>query len=191
MYADKDLVHLPAHEFAMVYAPDGQFMFFKWYADPGLNVTEPHRVGETMTTQDGKGSPVVAMAVHMAHHPRVRALTTYAEVREAVLGDKRLNGRTEYLGEDGKTRVVLNYPVKVCNVAHARERWQVDAAVLLPDLAANSDLPIGRLRMGYLVFNSWDWAEVVLRKPGPQAAGKSSFTESRRLAVKNQIFCAD
>lgn len=191
MYADKDLIHLPANEFAMVYAPKDQFMFFKWYAAPELNVIELHRVGETMTTQDGKGSPIKEMAVHMAHHPRVRALTTYAEIREAILGDKRLNGRTEYLGEDGKTKVVVNYPVKICNIAHGRERWQVDTAVLLPDLAAKSELPIGMLRMGYLVFNSWDWAEVILRKPGLKAEGKSSFTESRRLTVKNQIFCAD
>ena len=87
--------------------------------------------------------------------------------------------------------MVLNYPVKVCNVAHGRERWQVDAAVLLPDLSAKADLPIGVLRMGYIVFNSWDWAEVILRTPGPKATGKSSFSDSRRLTVKNQLFCAD
>jgi hypothetical protein len=191
MYADKGLIHLPANEFAMVCAPSEQFPFFKWYAAPELNVIESHQVGETMTTKDGKGSPIVEMTVHMKHHPRVRALTTCAEVREAILGDKRLNGRTEYLGEDGETKVVLNYPVKVCNIAHGRERWQVDTAVLLPYLSAKADLPIGVLRMGYIVFNSWDWAEVILRKPGPKTAGKSAFTESRRLTVKNQLCCAD
>lgn len=192
MYADKDLIHLPANEFAMVCVPNEQFMFFKWYADSGLNVMELHRVGETMTTQDGRGSPIVEMTVHMAHHARVRPLTSYAEIREAILGDKRLNGRTEYLGEDGQTRVVMNYPIKICNIAHGRERWQIDTgAVLLPDLAAKADLPIGRLRMGYVVFNTWDWAEVILRKPGPTATGKSAFTDSRRLTVTNQLFCAD
>jgi hypothetical protein len=192
MYADKDLIHLPAYEFAMVCAPDEQYMFFKWYADARLNVIEMHRIGEAMTTHDGKGAPVIEMRVNMAHHARVRALETYDEIRQAILGDKILTARTEYLGADGKTQVVMNYPVKVCNIAHDRAHWQVDTgAVLLPDLSAKSDLPIGMLRMGYIVFNSWDWAEVILRKPDSKAMDKSAFTESRRLIAKNQILCAD
>ncbi len=191
MYADKNLIHLPANEFAMVCESNKQFMFFKWFAAPELNVIEPHRVGEVMTTQDGKGSRIEEMPVHMAYHARVRPLTTYAEIREAILGNKRLNGRTEYLGEDGKTTVVLNFPIKICNIAHGRERWQIDTPILLPDLAARAELPIGVFRMGYIVFNSWDWAEVILRKPGKQPAGKSAFTESRRLTAKNQLFCVD
>ena len=55
----------------------------------------------------------------------MRALTTYAEIRAAILGDKVLNGRTEYRSEDGQTKVVLNYPIKVCNIAHGKERWPV------------------------------------------------------------------
>ena len=94
-------------------------------------------------------------------------------VNVSRMGDKVLNARTEYLGEDGTTQVVLNYPVKICNIAHGRERWQVDTgAVLLPDLSAKAELPIGVLRMGYIVFNSWDWAEVILRKPGKQGCDR-------------------
>ena len=61
----------------------------------------------------------------------------------------------------------------------------------VPDLAVQAELPIGVMRMGYIVWNSWDWAELILRKPGSAAAGKSAFTDSRRVTVKNQIFCAD
>ena len=191
MYADKELIYLPAFEFAMVCAPNDEYVFFKWYAAMAFNTIEMHRVGETMTTHDGRGAPITEMSVHMARHEHVRPLTTYGEIREAILGDKVLNARTEYLGEDGKTRVILNYPVKTCNIALGRERWQVDSPVLLPDLAAQTDLPVGVLRMGYIVCNSWDWAEVILRQPGSTATGKSAFTESRRLAVKNQLFCAE
>jgi hypothetical protein len=191
MYAEKDLIHQPANEFAMVCAPNEEYMFFKWYAAAELNMIEVRRVGEAMTTQDGRGAKITEMPVHMARHARVRALTTYDDIRQAILGNKVLNARTEYLGEDGQTQVVMNYPVKICNIAHGRQRWQVDTPVLIPDLSAKADLPIGVLRMGYIVFNSWDWAEVILRKPGAKAAGKSSFTENRRLTVKNQIFRAD
>jgi hypothetical protein len=191
MYADKGLIHQPASEFAMVCAPNEEYMFYKWFAAAGLNMMEPHRIGETMTTQDGRGSPITEMSVHMAHHPQVRNLTSYTEIREAILGDKVLNARTEYLGEDGKTQVVLNYPVKICNIAHGRERWQVDTAILVPDLSARTDLPIGIFRMGYIVFNSWDWAEIILRQPNSTEDGKSAFTASRRITAKNQIFRAD
>lgn len=191
MYADKDLIHVPANEFAMVCLPNEEYMFFKWYAATEQNMVEMRRVGETMTTRDGRGAKISEMPVHMAHHARVRPLTSYRDVREAILGNKVLNGRTEYLGQDGKTQVVLNYPIKICNIAHARERWQVDTPILLPDLAAKADLPIGVMRMGYIVFNSWDWAEAILRTPMPRPTGKSAFSNSQRLTVKNQLFCAD
>lgn len=191
MYADKDLIHLPANEFAMVCAPNEEYMFFKWYAATEQNMVEMRRVGEAMTTRDGRGAKISEMPVHMAHHARIRPVTSYREIREAILGNKVLNGRTEYLGQDGKTQVVLNYPIKICNIAHGRERWQVDTPILLPDLAAKTDLPIGVMRMGYIVFNSWDWAEVILRTPMSRPTGKSAFGDSQRLTVKNQLFCAD
>lgn len=193
MYADRDLIHQPADEFAMVFCPaDREFMFSKSYADPELNVHEVHRLGEAMSTHNGKGSPLVEMSVHMAQHPAVRPLTAYAEIREAILGDKRLNARTEYLSEDGRTQVVMDYPVKICNVAHGREMWQVDTGlVLLPDFTAKSPLAIGLLRAGYVVFNRWDWAEVIHRPPRPPRGVKSWFSATRRLTVRNAIFCVD
>ena len=100
MYADRDIIHLPANEFAMVCALNEQYMFF---------------------------------------------------------------GRNEYVGEDGKTQVALTYPVKICNIAHRRERWQVDTPMLVPEFNAKAELSIGVLRMGYIVFNSWDWADIILR----------------------------
>jgi hypothetical protein len=193
MYADRDLIHQPADEFAMVFSPsDREFMFFKSYADPELNVHEVHRLGEAMSTHNGKGSPIVEMSVHLAQRPAARRLTGYAEIREAILGDKPLNARTEYLGEDGSTQVVMDYPVKICNIAHGRERWQIDTGpVLLPDFSAKSPLAIGRLRSGYIVFNSWDWAEVIHRPPRSPRGVKSWFTAGRRLTARNAIFCAE
>lgn len=191
MYADKGLIHQPGYEFAMVCAPQEEYLFFKWYAAAKLNMMEARRVGEAMTTQDGRGAPIKEMRVHMAHHPKVRELTTYAEIRRAILADKVLNARTSYRGEDGKTQVTLNYPVKICNIAHGRERWQIDTPVLLPDLSATPELAVGMLRMGYIVFNSWDWAEVMLREPAPKAGEKSAFTPSRSLKATHRIFCAD
>ena len=194
MYADKDLIQMPAYEFAMICAPGDQFMFVKLHADEALNVVEQHRVGEVMSTHDGKGSAVTEMSVQMAYLEKARELTAYGEIREAILGNKALNARTEYLGEDGQTQVVMDYPVKVCNVAHDKERWQVDAGlVLIPDMGTSSVLLVGKMRIGYIVFNDWNWAEVVIRTPKGQAGGapESHYSPGRRLRVRNHIFCAD
>ena len=194
MYAAADLIQLPAYEFAMICIPNDQYMFIKYHADDQRNIAEVHRVGEVMSTHDGKGAPVMEMTAEMAHFGTVREVKGYDEIREAILGGKLLNAETEYVGEDGRTRVVLRYPVKICNVANDQRRWQVDTgSILLPDLAATAELPVGRMRMGYIVFNEWDWAEVVLRRIQADEDGSpgSHFSASRRLTVRNALYCAD
>jgi len=195
MYADEGLIHLPANEFAMIYGPgDQEYMFIKYYADDALNVVEAHRVGEAMTTHDGRGAPIVEMAADMVRHDRVHELKEYGEIREAILGNRRLNARTEYLGEDGDTRVVLDYPVRICNVAHGRERWQIDTGpILLPDLSLPREPRIGRLRSGYIVFNSPDRAEIIYRRATSSDAGLdgSHFSAGRGIEARNSIYCLD
>ena len=194
MYAERDLIQMPAYEFAMICAPGDQFMIVKLHADETLNVVESHRVGDVMSTHDGKGAPLLELSVHTARNETVRELTNCADIREAILGDRRLAGCTEYLGEDGATQVGMEYPIKVCNVSHEAENWQIDAGlVLVPDLKAPSDLLVGKMRVGYLVYNAWDWAEVVLRRLTPEGGSdrRSYFTRSTRLKVRNRLYCVD
>ena len=190
MYAEKDLIHLPANEFAVVFTP-GEYMVFKFYADDSTNLHEIRRVGETFSTNDGRGALIKEMSVAMVKWPKVRQLTTYREAREAILGNAVLNARTEYLGDDGKTRVTLDYPVKICNVSHGKDLWQIDTPLLLPDFSAPAEPMLGMLRMGYTVWNSPTWAEVVIRHARTASAQRSHFSTSRRLTVANSLYACE
>jgi len=194
MYAERDLIQQPSYDFMMIYGQDGQFAFLKLYADESRNVIEAHRVGETMSTWDGKGAGIREMSVSMTSCAKARELTTHAEVCDAILADKPLNARTEYLAEDGESRIVLDYPVKVCNTTVARTRWQVDTGpVLIPDLTCPREVPVLRLRTGYVVFNDWQWAEVATRRIGPGRGPEepSCFLPSRRLSARNSLYLVE
>ncbi|HUV08255.1 MAG TPA: hypothetical protein VMX75_11030 [Spirochaetia bacterium] len=130
-------------------------------------------------------------------------IDSYGEIRDAILGNKILNARTTYTSEDGRMRYRLDYPVVVCNVPHDQEGWQIDTGPMLvpdpglsgpPDPDFSSPLPITCLNLGYIVFNSVDWAEIALRRPtgvGTGGGATQHFSKIVRLnGVTNEIFCA-
>ncbi len=199
MYAPRDLIQLPVYEFAMVHASDGRFLMLKTYADPARDLREEHRVGERMTTHDGRGAAVREMTTRLARAPAATELTTHAAVRVAIADGRRLNGRTELVVAAG-ARVVLDYPVKVANVSHMQEQWQLDAgSLLLPlpgALVAGGAADVAALaawRVGYLVANDWDWAEFAPRAASraerPEAA--SCFAGRVRVACRNRLFALE
>lgn len=205
MYAPRDLIQQPAYDFLMICAPGDQFMFAKLHADEALNIIEAHRVGGTMSTHSRRGSQVLDMTVTMARHAASRELIDHEQVREAIQTGERINGQTifDLPGElGGSTRVEMTYPVKVCNVSHDVTRWQVDTGpVLVPALPATGDasaddaddLPVSRMRVGYLVFNDWDWAELAVRRFGaePEPSGGSHFRPSERIACRHHLHQVD
>jgi hypothetical protein len=116
------------------------------------------------------------------------------------VGNRPVTGRTTYLDEEGQTTVVLEYPAKTLNVAHGSPAWQVDAGpILVPDLRAPRQVPdllAGRFDVAYLVFNSWDRAEVAVRRPvelgraGGRAIATAHYADIRVLEARNELFAA-
>lgn len=193
MYAARDLIHRPAFDFIMIGSPVGTFMFAKTYADPSRNTLEQRRVGEAMSTQDGRGATVTDMNFRMAVAPSARLLTTYADIRAAILGGIRLNGRTTWTSADGAATATLDYPVRVCNVSHASEQWQIDnGPVLIPDLAAGAPWLPG-LRPGHIVFNAPDWADICRRRLAPDdpCEARSLYSAPERVTVHNELLALD
>lgn len=189
MYTEKPLIHRPPFDFIMIGSPSGEFMFAKTYADARRNVVERRRVGEVMSTQDGRGATVTDMNFRMAAAPGARALTNYADIRAAILGGVRLNGRTTWAAPGGGVTAILDYPIRVCNVSHATDKWQIDnGPVLIPDLAAGAPwLP--NLRPGYIVFHAADWADICRRRlaSGDPAEDGSQYSGPERVAVRNEL----
>ncbi len=170
MYVDKDFFHQPTLEFHVVLSGEDndQFMFVKHFEDaPGFE-RMVYRVGEKVSTHDGKGSTITSMENNLRYFVEVAEMTTYQDVHDAMVGNKPILGRTRYLASrDGKEiEVVAEYPVTVMNARHEHDTWQVDTGpMLLPDFSLEHELEVGLFRQAYVVYNRWDYAEYAMRLP--------------------------
>ncbi len=196
MYADKDVIHLPTADFHMIFAPGEEFLIVKIMAESPAFLRLAHRVGEKVATHDGRGTTITRFELAMRHFKPVRELKSDREVYDAMVANKPILGRMQFPGEDGKTEVICEYPVTVMNAMHDEgHRWQVDTGpILIPDFSIKSDLTVGLLRQAFVVYNSWDWAEVAMHLPVKLSQNGETamhYASPKRVSVKNQLFCAD
>jgi hypothetical protein len=196
MYRDADLAIQPTSLFWMIARHNDQFLMQKCHAATAPDVREAHRVGERMSTSDGTGATMLKLEITTRHFPRVRSVETYKEIREAILSNHVLNGQTSYTGADGTTQVRLRYPIKICNIAHGRQGWQIDTGpIVMPDPSLSGELAVARLNAAFILFNSWTWAECALRRAtpvGPNGGQTQHYSDVLRLDnVRNELFCAD
>ncbi len=201
MYLPAGLIQQPPYEFLMVAEHRREYAILRRHAAATGDPREAHRLGEAMSTLSGAPAPVVALDVSLATHAHVRPATSHADLRAALDAGWPVVGRTTYLSEDGQTTVALEYPVKVLNVAVDRPLWQVDTGpVLVPDLAENETGrpgPLaGRFSLAFLVYNTWDRAEIALRRPTVLArvegehVATEHYNDVRALPARNELFCA-
>jgi hypothetical protein len=196
MYVAEGLVQLPAYEFVMIAEHRTEYAIRKRGATTAEDVRETRRFGEAMPTHSGKPTRVTELAVHLVPFDRVTPLTTYEEIRAALLAGQPITCRTSYrAAEGGGARVVLEYPAKIVNVQHDRPNWQIDTGpILVPDFAATAELLADRLELAYIVFNSWTRAEVLERRPTPvtpagdRGPQTTHYSTVRQLAVRNEVF---
>jgi len=187
MYRPSGLVAEPTSLFWLIAGDHGEFLMQKRHADAARDIKEAHRVGERISSHDGRGRTMLKIEVQ-ARPAVARPLLTYPDIRQAILGNQPLNGRTTYRAAGGELTVQLGYPIKTCNIPHGREGWQIDAGpVVVPDPAGCDRIDIARLQSAFILFNSWDWAELAVRRAAP---GRSAhFSEIFRLdGVKHELF---
>ena len=196
MYRPSGLIQEPTSHFAMFAGNDGTFTILKHHASAAHDVRQIRRVGERISTHDGKGETIGSVDVTLNPWKRARRLTIYKEIREAILNDHPINGITRYLDADGKTQIELEYPVKTCNIANAHEGWQIDTGpVIMPDPASTAQPAIERMTMAFLVYNAWSWADTALKVPSPVDGGGALTQQYSRLLrmepVANELYAAD
>lgn len=196
MYEAKGHIQKPVAEFNLVMLPNVELMILRKHADSIKDKRAAQTFGQPMVTNDGKGAKVVELAAHLARFKRVTPITTYAAFKEALLGNHPINGRTTYTDVDSKTSITLDYPVNTGNVRNDREEWQVDAGpILMPAFAASDGkLTIERLEMAFIVYNTWDYCEVVTRDLTPVGSdGRSAFYKNiHEIKCRNEMFlCQD
>jgi hypothetical protein len=196
MYAPANLVQRPSSEFYMIASRHDEFMSIKEHAssahDPQRRAL---RVGEVMPTHDGKGARMQRLEIAMRHFARARRIESYEEIRASILGNRPLNGRSTWVDADGQTQIVMEYPIKTCNIAHDQARWQIDTGPILGvATAGEGGLSITRLTRAHLVYNAWDWAEIAASAVTPiegTAAATVHYSDIRRINVQNELFCLE
>jgi hypothetical protein len=185
MYIETGLIHEPASEFAMIALPRHHFVTLKRHGDGRHDQRALRRFGEPMPTHDGRGATMVELDVTVRHHEQAVPITGYDEFREALLGDHGFVARTTFTDDDG-TLVEMEYPCRCVNITNDARHWQVDAGPVLMPAApiAAAELPAASLDLAYIVFNQWDYAEAVLRRPAAAGAEPSPCHYALRRAIR-------
>ena len=193
MYRASGLVQEPTATFTMVAAHNDQLVMRKQHASAGDDVVNVIKLGGTLSTRDGKGATVTKIDICVRRLPKMRKIESYADIRDAILGNKVINGRTTYRETAKGTTVVLDYPVDVCNIPHDHEGWQVDTGpIVMPDPDLSGSLPVARLNLDFIVYNSWTYAEAALRSNAPVKGGGQTLHYSKLISmdnVVNELFC--
>jgi hypothetical protein len=196
MYSPSGLIHEPASLFSLIAGNDGRFLMRKRHASAGNDIEEAHGVGEKMSSHDGKGATMLKIAIDTRAVPNPRRLRDYGEIREAILQNRPLVGRTTYEGAGGKLKVRLGYPIKTCNIAHGIEAWQVDTGpIIFPGSCAGDGFDLACLRPAFILFNTWNWVELAVQTTVAvdlSQSRTSHFSEIVRLeGVANELFSAE
>ena len=157
----------------------------------------------SMTKRIGNGETNRAISIKDAytdfdltirHFPNARHLENADSVVQATVDNLPLVGITELRDEtSANTSVVMEYPIKTMNIHPERTQYQVDTGpILFADLDRVKERTINRMRMAFVCYNRTDVAEFVLRTSlTAQERCLDEYTEVRRLAVRNTLYCAD
>ena len=157
MYLDHQLSHMPNYEFGGIFTEDVCLLL------------RTHWVSE----RDNREYAVNRERFRDVHldvrrFARAEPLSSEAAVVEATLANRPLVGQTELSDDARGLRATLTYPIKTMNVLTSPPRFQVDTGPLLwPDFASTAARPIERFEVAYLLYNRFDRAEFILRKPVP------------------------
>lgn len=93
-------------------------------------------------------------------------LATVQEIAAAMTAGKPLVTQTELRDEKTGRTAVIECPVKTINWHRDKGEWQVDTGpVLLPDLTVPPEHWSQKLRLAYVAFNAFDWAEFIVEEP--------------------------
>ncbi|MGN6360660.1 MAG: hypothetical protein ACTHNK_09740, partial [Thermomicrobiales bacterium] len=107
-----------------------------------------------------------------------------------------LVGVTEIWNEERHLHAVLEYPIKTMNFHPERRRFQVDTGPLIvPDLAATEEHWMDTLALAHIVYNTFDRAEFICRRPVPllvdgrEVARLLHYDEVRVLPARHTLLC--
>jgi hypothetical protein len=174
----------PNYDFLPVFT-DGQTIVFR----------RPAQFSETYRRVTG---PLWGGMVPRLRPAKARVLADAAEIAAAVAAGLPLIGQVELADAASGRRALLEFPVKTMNLSTDGRRWQVDTGpVVLPDLEAPPERWSESLRLAFVAYNAWDWADLVIEAPTPvQIDGKAvatvhHYSEMLHCVTRNQVLALE
>jgi len=190
MYVERDMWQLPNYDFCGIWSRTEYSILRTWAT------SEPGRRAERDTGRIADRFEKVTIDVRPLAN--LRELKTDAEIAEATWANKLIVARTNLTDEATGQTATMEYPMKTMNVRAKSPQFQVDTGpVLWPDFRSTSPHAIERLAMAFAVYNTFDFAEFIVRRPTPivvegrEVATVMHYSESVATAARHELFCVD
>ncbi|CAN5696148.1 hypothetical protein BH23CHL5_BH23CHL5_28520 [soil metagenome] len=185
MYRELEIVQQPGGEYRRIFSRERQL-------DVGME-TPPTSFAAASVSTDTFSELSFDIAKSEATE-----LTSDSEVVAATTYKQTIVVKTEYKSIDGTHSALLEYPVRTMNFHPERGRFQVDTGPLIfVDFSADAFQTIDRCKLAHIVFNRWDYAEVVCRFPVPTGGSDSMerslfhYAEVQSLTASHRLFTVD
>lgn len=193
MYQTEDLIQVPTCEFRMI-ASEAEYRMIKDYPTHDLDADMAREKDEKHQTFDGSLPQLTELRI-VVSESKATPVRNYGEFREAFLENRGFVGTTEVSSPDGKLRARMEYPVKTSNILSAKNLWQVDAGPLAyPVFTRKVRLNVEWFARAYIVFNAFDWAEIIIHQAAPiRVAGKEVAVSTQyhapfRVTTKSELW---
>ena len=181
-HGDRDLIRMPSFEFCGV-----------WGEDEHL-IIRTHYVSE----RDNRDYRAGGDTLDIRTFGRTQQLSDSETVFKATMeSTEPLISRTTIRDESRGITAVLEYPVNTMNVKQDPIRFQVDTGPLIfPDFTNPVARQIESFEVAYVVYNRFDQAEFVLRKPvavgesGTPLDSITDYSDVRIMPAQNELLLA-
>jgi hypothetical protein len=181
MYRDDTLIQMPNGEYRVIFGQDRQLFVGKDMLEHGDR--EPSTPADVFSSLD---IDIV--------YAEGQELLTDRDVIAVSQQSEPIVARTRIEDAESGYRSTLEYPVRTLNIHPERGRFQVDTGPLIvPDSTIDAEHLIDRCRLAHTVWNAWDWAEFILKRPTAIDPGEPSgprvfhYADLRHLEVQNTL----
>jgi hypothetical protein len=181
MYEESGLFKMPSYDWRAIFSENEHLIVRKgWTSGSNRN---------TLSSDSNNPLDVRTIA-------DTQSLRSYAEIVERTLANVPIVARTEVQDTTRGLRAVLEYPVKTMNIVKEPLRFQVDTGpLILPDFESDADRAVERFDIAHVVYNVFDKAEFILRKPTQILEGDkplysvTDYSLVKEMPAQNEILC--
>jgi len=197
MYQEERLFQVPSAEYREIFSATRRLSLGKRLTTDGQQArSAPARATPTVPGAV-RAAGLTSLSFAVRTFPEVTVLETDAQVVAATQANLPLVGHTEIRDDARCLRATLEYPIKTMNIHPERRRFQVDTGPLIvPDLAAEETHWIDLLALAHIIYNTFDRAEFICRRPTPilrdgdEVASVLHYSEVRVLPARHILLCA-